>query len=223
MERKYFTLVIFFVCCLLLSCESDPWLDPDWRNLWAVAVDDLDMDGAVDIAVTSSDFDGNHYSSIILNDINFPGSFFLSDEYALLGGNREWPASIALGDLNDDGYSDIATENGSAIFILFQDSTQPGQFFVPLKISVGVNTESLAIGDLNEDGFNDIAIAGFSGPHLSILFQDSTNPGNFLPLLSIGLSSSSVAIADLDGDFINIPRSGCTRYLFYTYGFNGWE
>ena len=218
MERKYFTLVIFFVFCLLLSCGEGPYGTPDSIILWAVAVDDLDMDGAVDIVVTSSDFHGNHYASVILNDMNSPGSFLLSDEFELQGSNRDSPTSITLGDLNDDGYFDITTENGNAIFILFQDSTLPGQFFVPLKIAVGKFTESLAIGDLNEDGFNDLAISG-NGPHLSILFQDSLNPDNFFPLVNLGITSSSVAIGDLNGDFINdmavtVSGSGKVKLLF---------
>ena len=176
------------------------------------------MDGAVDIALTFTDTDGNseHFTSVFLNDLNFPGSFFLSDEFELKGSKRDWPTSITLGDLNDDGYSDIATQNGEAIFILFQDPTLPGQFFVPLKITVGSHTESLAIGDLNEDGFNDLAISG-GGPHLSILFQDSLNPGIFLPLVNLGISSSSVAIGDLNGDFINdmaVTSSGKVKLLF---------
>ncbi len=222
MERKYFTLIILFVFCFLLSCSGgsigDSYSDFESGLRWGVAVDDLDLDGAVDIAVTFTDTDGNpeHYTSVILNDINFPGSFFLSDEFELIGSKRDWPTSITLGDLNDDGYSDIATENGEAIFILFQDPTLPGQFFVPLKITVGNHTESLAIGDLNEDGFNDLAISG-GGPHLSILFQDSLNPGIFLPLVNLGISSSSVAIGDLDGDFINdmaVTGSGKVKLLF---------
>jgi hypothetical protein len=221
MERKYFTLIILFVFCFLLSCSGGPsgdsYSDFDFAIEWAAAVDDLDLDGAVDIAVTFTDTDGNpdHYTSVILNDLNFPGSFFLSDEFELKGSRRDWPTSITLGDLNDDGYSDIATENGGAIFILFQDSTLPGQFFVPLKIAVDQFTESLAIGDLNEDGFNDLAISG-GGPHLSILFQDSLNPGIFLPLVNLGISSSSVAIGDLDGDFINdmaVTGSGKVKLL----------
>jgi hypothetical protein len=223
MERKFFTLIILFVFCFLFSCSGGSGGDlysgdSDSAIEWAVAVDDLDLDGAVDIALTFTDTDGNpdHYASVILNDLNFPGSFFLSDEFELKGSKRDWPTSITLGDLNDDGFPDIATENGEAIFILFQDSTLPGQFFVPLKIAVDQVTESLAIGDLNEDGFNDLAISG-GGPHLSILFQDSLNPGIFLPLVNLGISSSSVAIGDLDGDFINdmaVTSSGKVKLLF---------
>jgi hypothetical protein len=200
-------LIIFLAFCFLLSCsggDGGGGFDSDFTLDWGVAVDDLDLDGAVDIVVTFTHKDGNteHYASVILNDMNSPGFFFLSDELELQGSSRDSPTSISLGDLNDDGYSDIVSENGEAILILFQDSTLPGQFFVPLKIPVGKPTESLAIGDLNEDGFNDLAISG-GGPHLSILFQDSLNPGNFLPLVNLGIKSSSVAIGDLNGDFIN--------------------
>jgi hypothetical protein len=218
MERKYLTLIILCVFCFLTSCGGVSGDSPDFTMLWGVAADDLDMDGAVDIVVTSTDSGGNtkHYSSIILNDPDFPGSFFLSDEFELQGAKRDWPASVSLGDLNDDGYADIAVQNKEAIFILFQDSSLPGQFFVPLKIVVDTYVESLAIGDLNEDGFSDLAISG-GEPHLSILFQDSLSPGDFLPLVNLDISSSSVAIGDLDGDFINdmaVTGNGKVRLLF---------
>lgn len=215
---KYFTLIILCVFFILSGCGGVSGDNLNFTMYWGVAVDDLDQDGAADIVVTLTNSGGNtrHYSSIILNDPALPGSFFLSDEFKLQGADRDWPASVALGDLNDDGFADIATQNKEAIFILFQDSTLPGQFFVPLKIVVGTYAQSLAIGDLNEDGFDDLAIAGGQA-HLSILFQDSLNPGDFLPLVNLGTSSNSVAIGDLDGDSINdmaVAGSGKVRLLF---------
>jgi hypothetical protein len=216
---KYFTLSIFCVFFFLTGCGGGIGGDSlNFTMYWGVAVDDLDQDGAADIVVTLTNSGGNtrHYSSVILNDPALPGSFFLSDEFKLQGAERDWPTSVTLGDLNDDGFADIATQNKEAIFILFQDSTLPGQFFVPLKIVVGTYAQALAIGDLNEDGFSDLAIAG-GQPHLSILFQDSFNPGNFLSPVNLSISSSSVAIGDLDGDSINdmaVTGSGKVRLLF---------
>ena len=223
---KYFTLIILCVFFILSGCGGVSGDNLNFTMYWGVAVDDLDQDGAADIVVTLTNSGGNtrHYSSIILNDPALPGSFFLSDEFKLQGADRDWPASVALGDLNDDGFADIATQNKEAIFILFQDSTLPGQFFVPLKIVVGTYAQSLAIGDLNEDGFDDLAIAGGQA-HLSILFQDSLNPGDFLPLVNLGTSSNSVAIGDLDGDSINdmaVAGSGKVRLLFQDPAGRGW-
>lgn len=222
------SLILFFALCLLLSCgaggDGDSWANPKLTLSYGVAADDLDLDGAVDIVAAFSEFDHNSkkYATIILNDINFPGSFFLSDEFELQG---SIPTSITLGDLNDDGYSDIVigTDAGDYIFILFQDSSLPGQFFVPFKITVGKFTGSLAIGDLNEDGVNDLAISG-NGLHLSILFQDLLNPGIFLPLVNLSITSDSVAIGDLNGDLINdiaLTGDGKVKLLFQDSGMPG--
>ena len=222
MQRKYYTLLIPVVCCFLLNCGSmsSDWYEYDSAMSWGVAVNDLNGDGAVDIAVTTTyiedfDDDDNHYVSVILNDKNSPGDYFPVEHYWVP--TSDDLVSVALGDLNDDGFSDIITENGRRIFILFQDPASPGDFLSPMAIDVNKHMAYITIGDLNEDGFNDIAVGSYNGPHLSILFQDSTNPGNFLPLVSIGLSSSSVAIGDLNGDFINdmaVTGGGYVRLLF---------
>jgi len=222
MERKYFSLVIFFVFFFLLSCSGDDWSKADFALLWGVAVNDLNGDGVLDIAATTTyvedfyaDTEQECYVSVLPNNQNSPGDFFPVEEYWVC--NSDDLVSVVIGDINDDGLPDIVTEDGRHIFMLFQDSTSPGNFLDPFIILVGWHIEYLAIGDLNEDGFNDIAIAGYSYPHLSILFQDSASPGNFLPLVSIGLSSSSVAIADLNGDFINdiaITGGGVVKLLF---------
>jgi hypothetical protein len=229
MERRYFTLVILFVCCFLLSCCGDnPWEHGKYGNLYGVAVDDLNGDGKSDIAVAmkyvkdSTTGDEDSYATVLLNNTNSPVDFFPPEEYWLVEGSTSY--SIAIGDLNDDGFPDIATQDWKNIYVLFQDLNSPGNFLNPLKIFVGSQVDSIVIGDLNEDALNDIAIAGFKGPHLSILFQDSTDPGNFLPLVSIGLSSGSVAIADLDGDFINdiaVTGGGLVKLLFQDPGAPG--
>ena len=220
MRSDYYNVIILFILCLLFTClgcgDNDLLGDP-YSDFYGVVVNDLNGDGILDIAVAIDYFDEGitYYASVILNDSNSPGDFFPADAYRLATGCCL--GSIASGDLNDDGFPDIVTENGENIFILFQDTTLPGNFLNPITIFVGKQITYLAIGDLNEDGFNDIAISGYSSPHLSILFQDSTTPGNFSPLVSLGIVSGSVAIADIDGDFINdiaVVGDGMVKLLF---------
>ena len=196
-----------FICCLsLCGCGGvgGSGSSNEVHYFGMHAIDDLDGDGMIDIAVSGWsmeadgwDFDMYEFVTVLLNDSAAPHVSFTIDQY-LRGGDTNFE-DVATGDLNDDDLPDIITENGASIFILFQDPSMAGTFFQPIKIMVGTTINDLAVGDLNEDGFNDIAIAG-RGPHLSILFQDSTSPGTFLSINSLGIECTSVAIQDLNAD-----------------------
>ena len=187
------------------------------------AIDDLDGDGMIDIAVSGWSFEADgwgfdpyEFVTVLLNDSVAPDVSFTVDRY-LRGGDTNFE-DVATGDLNDDDLPDIITENGASIFILFQDPSAAGTFFKPVKIAVGTTINDLAVADLNEDGFNDIAIAG-RGRHLSVLFQDSMSPGNFLPIISLGIECTSVAIRDLNEDTLEdlaiaSPDSKAVRLIF---------
>lgn len=224
MRSNCFTLIMLCIFCLPFICGgcgggSNDFLPDPHSEVYGVVVDELNEDNVLDIAVATYIFDQGaaYYASVILNDPNSPGDFFPANANRLL---RDCCLdSIASGDLNQDGFKDIVISgyNDGSVSILFQNSTNPGNFLRPIRIFVGTQISYLAIGDLNEDGFNDIAISGYNGPHLSILFQDSTNPGNFSPLVSLGITSNSVAIADIDGDFINdiaVAGDGKVKLLF---------
>jgi hypothetical protein len=157
-----------------------------------VAIGDLDGDTLPDLAVANlgePDGGGNRGVSVLLQDQTTPGNFLTATDYIMGDSAYE----VAIGDLNDDGRSDLAVagrnatdSNGdldfedSRVYVLFQDPATPGSFFPPVGYKLdGVGTNSVAIGDLNEDNFNDILAA--TSEKVYILFQDSANPGTFLP------------------------------------------
>jgi len=153
-----------------------------------VAIGDLDGDTLPDLAAANlgePDGGGSRGVSVLLQDPGTPGNFLSATNYIMGDSVHE----VAIGDLNDDGRSDIAAagdNHGSddwdwaRVYVLLQDPATPGSFFPPVSYKLdGVATSSVAIGDLNEDTFNDILAA--TSEKVYILFQDSANPGTFLP------------------------------------------
>ena len=208
MRNHLFALLILVAGCLPFTsggCAGDAseFLPDPHSTFFGVVVDDLNDDGVSDIAAAMDFYDEGttYYATVILNDPNSPGDFFPAVAYRIPTGCCL--DSIASGDINGDGLTDIVTENGTNIFMLFQNSTRPGNFLSPQTTYVGAGISHLSIGDLNENGLNDIAISGYKSSHLSILFQDPADPGTFLPLVNVGITSLSAAIADTNGDFIN--------------------
>jgi len=171
----------------------------------AVAVEDFDGDGKLDIAAAT-----DSGISILVQDASAPGIFLPAVSYA--AGSQ--PTSIAVGDLNGDGRPDLSVANygspdGSikaSVSVFLQDPADPGQFLPATDYATGFRSSSIAVGDLDGDGRMDLAVANpvtsGSNGSISILLQDTGNPGAFLPAANYpGISQPlSVAIADLNGD-----------------------
>ena len=93
----------------------------------AVAVEDFDGDGKLDIAAAT-----DSGISILVQDASAPGIFLPAVSYA--AGSQ--PTSIAVGDLNGDGRPDLSVANygspdGSikaSVSVFLQDPADPGQF-----------------------------------------------------------------------------------------------
>jgi hypothetical protein len=194
-----FILILGFIT-IIGSGPDGPW-NPDtvYDDMYtSIAIDDLNGDGALDIAVTRSDLDSTALPSsivVIFQDPLKPGSFQSPRSYSI--GNEAW--SIAIGDLNDDGLPDLAAANqrSNSVSILFQDPAEPGNFLAATNLKTGIYPRRVTIGDLNGDGLKDLVIAD---KNTSILLQDPNTPGTFLSATTLGFQSSCVAIGDLNGD-----------------------
>jgi len=191
-----------------------------------MAVADLDQDGAMDIVGIASDIEvsrGRHIAYLLINDINNPGNITLRQKFSIPGPPGTGAFSIAVGDLNHDGFADIAIQHEQTIYLLQQKPASPGSFEAPVGIANDIPTFEMAIADLNQDGYGDIALFGYAGES-SILFQDSMAAGRFLPRSALGTGAKDLAIGDLDGDLINdlaIIDQGQVKLLLQDQGVPG--
>jgi hypothetical protein len=175
----------------------------------SVAVGDFDGDGHVDLAVANHGYTAAYVDipgnvSVLLGKGD--GSFQAAQNYASSTG----PGSVAEGDLNYDGYLDLAVANAGTfpdykgtVSILL--SKGDGTFQVAQSYAVGPGPYSVAVGDFNGDGRLDLAVANtgtfpdYNGT-VSILLGNGDGTFQDAQSYATGSDSSSVAVGDFNGD-----------------------
>ena len=177
----------------------------------AVAIGDLNGDGAPDILAATSDASGNNGAVYIFYQNATSAGTFLAPVTVPAGAQ---PQAVRIADVNHDGLQDIVVANfgpgadskGSAgVSVLLQDAAHPGSFLPPVTYATHGGAIDVAVADLDGDGKPDLVVANL-GPtptgSVSVLLQDSARPGVFLAATSYpGFGQPlSVAIADLNGD-----------------------
>ena len=115
-----------------------------------LATGDLNGDEFADLVV-GSNFEESPKLSVMLSNGN--GTF--ATAVPLTAGDL--PESVALGDINGDGYLDIlaADRFGGEVETLL--GTGVGTFGAPVGFATSPNPNTIALGDLNNDGRLDIA------------------------------------------------------------------
>ena len=125
-------------------------------------------------------------------------------------GNR--PYSVAIGDLDGDGKSDLAVINMSSNTVsVFHNTSTSGEinsssFAAKVNFSTGDSPLNVVIGDLDGDSKSDLAVVNIGSSTVSVYRNTSTfgeiNSSTFAVKVdfSTGDAPFSVAIGDLDGD-----------------------
>lgn len=123
---------------------------------------------------------------VILQNSGAPGSFATPVVYPAYPG----VLSLAIADLNGDGYPDIALcgiypQGEGSIMTLMQDPTAPGTFLTATQYYGVGQPSSIVIGDMNNDGLPDLVTSDATS---AVWYKNqSATPGTFVSQGQIGL------------------------------------
>src|SRR5207248_1751924 len=113
------------------------------------------------------------------------------------------PQSVAIGDFNGDGKSDLAVANTGSNTVSILLGTGTGAFGPATNFTVGTNPRSVAIGDFNGDGKSDLAVTNNGSNNVSILLGTGTGTFGSATNFTVATSPYSASIGDFNGDGIS--------------------
>jgi len=139
---------------------------------WEVAIDDVNKDGNVDLAIIPYERDVTDARQVTITVLlgNGKGGFTPMQPQPLSLEGCHGPDSIATGDINGDGYRDIVVacaESKNMALFLGHAGNQFTRFIKPFAGGWG----SIAVADLNGDGKDDLITANNNGGNITIYFS----------------------------------------------------
>jgi Tfp pilus tip-associated adhesin PilY1 len=168
---------------------------------FCVVIGDVNRDGVLDLVTGIYESSGTAIS--VLLGVG-KGAFARSVAYA-----AENLATVAIGDLDGDGFMDLAyvgdgfSDVPSLVYVLY--GVGNGKFANPVSYSTGGNSPvSVAVGDLNGDGIADVATSDFGDNGVVVMLGERNRTLSRAGKYAVGSSEQplvvGVAIGDLNGD-----------------------
>jgi len=177
-------------------------INPHW-----VCIGDFNNDTNLDLSVANRTNPG--YLSIINNDGN--ADFSIITQFPIAAD----PISCCGGDLNNDGFMDIAAATSSSDNISILLNNGDNTFMDYSTYQVGYNPFSVCTADLNGDGYLDLAVANDGGQSISVLIN--LGDGSFASqgVYQVGTAAWSIVAVDIDNDYDNdlITGNGYTHTI----------
>ncbi|MFM5889652.1 MAG: FG-GAP-like repeat-containing protein [Dolichospermum sp.] len=133
------------------------------------------------------------FSSINLNISG--GTFYLPPNLSTI-----YPTSVAIGDFNSDGKSDLVltTYSQGIVSVAFGNGT--GSFGATTNFNVGSGPASVKTGDFNGDGKSDLVVANDASNNVSILLGNGAGSFSSATNFNVGVNPLSVVVGDFNGD-----------------------
>lgn len=166
-------------------------------NPTSVDVSDINGDGILDVIVSNWDGNSGTIGSGITSRIgNGDGTF--RESRTLGEGIRA--SFVKAGDLNDDGFQDLAVLNFDNDSVSIFRGKGDGTFNEAVDYIVGDKPFKLVGADFNEDGILDLSVTNYGGNNISVLIGNGD--GTFKPPYSfnVGIKPTSITADDFNGD-----------------------
>lgn len=157
----------------------------------AVAVGDLDADGAPDLVVAT---EGDHTVALLRG---MPRGHRRSPSRVDM---LATPRALTVAELDGDGRADLVAGSGSDTVVRVLLGRADGEFATIDEMQPGRSPNAIAAGDFDHDGLVDLATVNGHHDSLSVLMGrgDGTFAGRDLP--DTGDDPRQLVVADFDGD-----------------------
>jgi hypothetical protein len=197
--------------------SSDTTYAVGTQPFW-IAAGDLNGDGYPDLVATNTNLNGATGTvSVLLNNKN--GTFAAPATYTV----GKQPYQVAIGDVNGDGYPDLAVTNYGANTVTILFGSKTGTFTVqPTALATCANPYGVAIGDFAHNGYPSVAATCYTAAQAEVFPNNGNGTFGTPVILTTDSGPASLVVGDFNRDGkLDIVVGNSTANDIYFFAGNG--